>query len=66
MEEDDYDEIVKNIIMFLEGKQETLIKELKNKMQEAENLNFEKAAIFRNQVLALEKVLENKRLFPPI
>ncbi len=63
MEEDDYDEIVKNIIMFLEGKQETLIKELKNKMQEAaENLNFEKAAIFRNQVLALEKVLEKQKI----
>ncbi|HHX23071.1 MAG: excinuclease ABC subunit UvrC [Tepidanaerobacteraceae bacterium] len=63
VEEDDYDEIVKNIIMFLEGKQETLIKELKNKMQEAaENLNFEKAAIFRNQVLALEKVLEKQKI----
>ena len=49
--------------MFLEGKQETLIKELKTKMQKAaDNLNFERAAVLRNQIGALKKVLEKQKI----
>jgi excinuclease ABC subunit C len=63
VEEEEYDEIIKNIIMFLEGKQETLIKQLKAKMQEAaDNLNFERAAVLRNQIGSLEKVLEKQKI----
>jgi excinuclease ABC subunit C len=63
IEEEEYNEIIKNIIMFLEGKQETLIKELKTKMQKAaDNLNFERAAVLRNQIGALEKVLEKQKI----
>ena len=55
--------MIKNIIMFLEGKQETLIKELKTKMQKAaDNLNFERAAVLRNQIGALKKVLEKQKI----
>jgi len=63
IEEEEYNEIIKNIIMFLEGKQETLIKELKTKMQKAaDNLNFERAAVLRNQIGALKKVLEKQKI----
>lgn len=60
---EEYNEMIKNIIMFLEGKQETLVKQLKDKMQEAaENLDFEMAAALRNQISALEKVLERQKI----
>lgn len=61
--QEEYDEMIKNIIMFLEGKQETLIKQLKEKMEEeAAKLDFEKAAILRDQIAALEKVLEEQKI----
>lgn len=61
--ENDYNEIIKSVIMFLEGKQETLIDTLKQKMEKAaENLDFERAANLRNQIAALEKVLEKQKI----
>lgn len=63
VEQEEYDEMIENIIMFLEGKRETLIKQLREKMgEEAVNLNFEKAAILRDQIAALEKVLEEQKI----
>jgi len=61
--EEEYNEMINNIIMFLEGKRETLVKQLKDRMQEAaDNLDFERAAVLRNQILALEKVLEKQKV----
>lgn len=63
VEQEEYDEMIKNIIMFLEGKQETLIKQLREKMEEeAAKLDFEKAAILRDQISALQKVLEEQKI----
>jgi excinuclease ABC subunit C len=61
--ENDYNDIIRNIIMFLEGKQQTLIDRLREKMEKAaENLDFEWAQVLRNQILALEKVLEKQKI----
>ena len=55
--------MIKNILMFLEGKQLKLVKQLKVKMHEAaENLDFERAAALRDQIQALEKVLEKQKI----
>ncbi len=63
VEQEEYDEMIKNIVMFLEGKQETLIKQLREKMEEeAAKLDFEKAAILRDQISALQKVLEEQKI----
>ncbi|MDI3481276.1 MAG: excinuclease subunit [Tepidanaerobacteraceae bacterium] len=63
IDENDYNEIIKNVIMFLEGKQQTLINTLRQKMEKAaENLDFEWAASLRDQILALEKVLEKQKV----
>lgn len=63
IDEKEYDEIIQNIIMFLEGKQETLVKILEDKMQKsAKNLNFEKAAVLRDQIRALNKTLEKQKI----
>lgn len=63
IKEEEYNAIIKNVIMFLEGKQSTLVKQLKTKMQEAaENLDFERAAALRDQIMALEKILEKQKI----
>ncbi len=59
----DYKEMIDEIILFLEGKQERVIKNLKDKMEKsAENLEFEKAAELRDQIKAVEKVLEKQKI----
>lgn len=54
----DYQENIKNIIMFLEGKDEDLLSRLSSQMQvKAGQKNFEEAAKIRNQIQALESLL---------
>lgn len=58
-----YKELVKGIIMVLEGKQEELIEELDKKMQHAaENLNFELAAELRDSIAAVRKIAERQKI----
>jgi excinuclease ABC subunit C len=59
----DYNDIIKQVILFLEGKQELLIQDLKHKMEEASRqLQYEKATLLRDQIQALEEVVENQRI----
>lgn len=61
--EADYKERVKGAILFLEGKYERLLCELKRRMEEeAERLNFERAAILRDQIRAIERIMERQRV----
>jgi excinuclease ABC subunit C len=61
--QEDYKDIIKEVILFLEGKQELLVKDLRNKMEEAsQQLQYEKAALLRDQIHALEQVVENQRI----
>ena len=54
-----YREIVMNIIMFLEGKQDYLINKLTEKMRTlADKKRFEEAALIRNQIQALGSIFE--------
>lgn len=58
-----YADLVKSVCLFLEGRQEDLIKSLTAEMAEAaENLEFEKAAALRDQAKALEKVIEKQKI----
>lgn len=51
------------VVDFLEGRGEKLIKKLKKAMLEAsENLEFERAAKIRDQIVALEKVLVKQKI----
>ncbi|MHA1144136.1 MAG: excinuclease ABC subunit UvrC [Candidatus Helarchaeota archaeon] len=62
---EEYDENVKNIILFLSGKKEELLKDLHDKMDAAsKNLQFEIAAEYRDKIRALERVVQNVRLSP--
>lgn len=59
----DYGEILKGVIDVLSGKDNILLKELNNKMEEAsENLEFEKAAGFRDKILAVKRIREKQKI----
>ena len=59
----EYDEVIKQVILFLEGKQERVVQELESKMEKAaEALDFEKAALIRDQIQAVNRVVEGQRI----
>jgi excinuclease ABC subunit C len=59
----EYAEVIKQLILFLEGKQEKVVRQLENRMnQAAENMDFEKAARLRDQIQAVEEVVEGQRI----
>jgi len=59
----EYDEVVRQVILFLEGKQDKVIKSLRGKMDRAAAaLDFEKAALYRDQIQAVDKVVEGQRI----
>ena len=61
--EEDYRELVDGAVMFLEGKNRTLVRSLRKKMEEAaEALDFERAARIRDRVSAIEGMLEAQRV----
>jgi len=60
---EDYQEIVGQVKLFLEGRNRELISQLKELMQKASrDLDFEKAARLRDQIRAVEKTVERQRV----
>ncbi len=60
---EEYDTIIKQVILFLEGKHDEVLKGLTEKMEHAaENLNFEEAARIRDRMKAVERILEKQRI----
>lgn len=61
--QEEYDEVIRQVILFLEGKQEIVVRELESKMNKAaEALNFEQAAWLRDQIQAINRVIEGQRI----
>ena len=61
--EDVYREQVRQAMLFIEGKQQQLIDELRQRMQaKADAEEFESAARIRDQIQAVEKTLEKQRM----
>jgi excinuclease ABC subunit C len=59
----DYKESIRQVTLFLEGKQEIILRELKQKMERASGkLQFEKAALLRDQIKAIESVIEGQKI----
>ena len=59
----EYAEVIKQVILFLEGKQEIIVHELESQMKEAsQSLDFEKAARLRDQIQAVNRVVEGQRI----
>jgi excinuclease ABC subunit C len=60
---EEYDKVIQQVILFLEGKHDEVVKHLQEQMQEAsENLNFEEAARIRDRIRAVERILEKQRI----
>ncbi len=60
---EEYNEVVEDIIMFLSGKEETLIEILKEKMNKcAMKFNFEEAAIYRDKIRSLEEMMQKQKI----
>ena len=58
---DEYQEVIDQTMLFLDGKSETVVKQLKGAMGDAaEELNFERAAQLRDQITAVERVTETQ------
>ena len=58
-----YRQIVDDLCKFLEGRTEAIIARLINAMQtSSEAMNYEKAAAIRDQILAIEKVVEKQKV----
>jgi len=59
----EYDEVIKQLILFMEGKQERVVKQLESRMnQAAAEMDFEKAARLRDQIQAVQEVVEGQRI----
>ncbi len=59
----EYADVIKQVVLFLEGKQERVVRELEGKMEKAAGgLDFEKAALLRDQIQAINRVIEGQRM----
>lgn len=58
-----YQDMVKQVVAFLEGREDIVPKELKKSMQQAAAaMEFEKAAQYRNQIQAIQNVVASNRI----
>ncbi|MBE6508316.1 MAG: excinuclease ABC subunit UvrC [Methanobrevibacter sp.] len=58
---EEYSEIINKIDLFFQGKYSTIVKNLKVEMIEAaENEEFEKAAVIRDQISSIEEIMEKQ------
>jgi excinuclease ABC subunit C len=63
VEKQEYHDVIDEVILFLHGKQEFIIRELNKRMKSAaQQLQFEKAALLRDQIKAIEEVIEGQKI----
>ena len=60
---EDYGKVIDQVIMFMEGDTEAVTQDLEDNMtQAAERLEFERAAVLRDRIKAVERVAEERRI----
>ncbi len=58
-----YGKMIKQVVLFLEGKDNDLIQQLRQEMQKKAGLcNFEEAAVIRDQIAKVQRALERQRI----
>ncbi len=61
--QDDYRQMIDDLCKFLEGRTDPILDRLKIQMtDESSQLNYEKAAVIRDQINAIEKVVERQKI----
>ncbi len=59
----EYAQVIKQVVLFLEGKQDKVLRDLKGRMDRAARaLDYEKAARLRDQIQAINAVIEGERV----
>jgi excinuclease ABC subunit C len=59
----EYHDVINQVILFLQGKQELILRELNANMKAAaQQSQFERAALLRDQIKAIEEVIEGQRI----
>jgi excinuclease ABC subunit C len=60
---EEYDQVIKDVTLFLEGKQEKVVRELKTRMDRtAASMDYERAALLRDQIQAIHEVIEGEKV----
>jgi len=60
---EEYRASLQNLMEFLSGHSDRIVKDMRQQMNEAaENLNFERAAAFRDRLKAMERIVERQRV----
>ena len=61
--QNEYLDIINQVVLFLEGKTENLVKDIRQQMLNAsDSLNFEKAAVLRDQLKSIENINQKQRV----
>ena len=61
--EEDYDRMIEEVVLFLEGKQDSLLARLQGEMvHAAQTYNFETAARIRDRIVAVRRVTEDQKV----
>ncbi|OGO31028.1 MAG: excinuclease ABC subunit C [Chloroflexi bacterium RBG_16_56_11] len=59
----EYAQVIKEVILFLEGKQERVLRELRMRMNRASGeLDYERAALLRDQIQSIQDVIEGEKV----
>jgi excinuclease ABC subunit C len=63
VDEAGYRDVINQVVLFLEGRHEEVVKRLRQQMEDAaERLEFERAAALRDQIQAVERVAERQKV----
>jgi excinuclease ABC subunit C len=63
VERQEYHDVINQVVLFLQGRQELILGELNANMKAAaRQFQFEKAALLRDQIKAIEEVMEGQRI----
>ncbi len=61
--QEDYRQMIDDLCKFLEGRTDPIMNRLKEAMSQAsENLDYEKAAVYRDQIQAIDRVVERQKI----
>lgn len=61
--QEEYRQMIDDLCRFLEGRTDPIMTRLKDAMSEASaNLNYEKAAVYRDQIQAIDRVVERQKI----
>ena len=62
-DKEDYRKVIDQVVMFMEGRTEAVVRDLRQKMEDAaEVMEFERAAVLRDQLRAIERVTEGQKV----